>query len=66
MSENQDLTEKSNTQTPFPIEYARTSKTRGGGATLIPFKNGTHVRAKILELDKRVTLETVQDMLYRR
>jgi cation transport regulator ChaC len=55
-----------NVQTPFPIEFARTSgKRRGGAPTLVPvISGGRKVSGKIIMVD--ATLEEATDMLYRR
>lgn len=52
--------------TPFSVEFAKCSKTRGGAATLVPIsRNGSSVKAKILIL-KNVSLPQAKDMLWRR
>lgn len=39
-------------KTPFPVEFARTSRTRGCAPTLVPvFEGGARVKAKILVLE---------------
>lgn len=51
--------------TPFSVEFARSSRTRGGGPTLIPVATGgASVRAAILVLDTSV--QKAMDMLWRR
>ncbi|WP_031425540.1 hypothetical protein [Flavimarina sp. Hel_I_48] len=53
--------------TPFKVEYARRSKKRGYGPTLIPYsKAGSNVNAIILILSDDVSLLEVSSMLYRR
>ena len=53
--------------TPFNVEFARKSKTRGYAPTLIPVDTGgARIRAQILVLRNSVTPEAVQDMLWRR
>jgi hypothetical protein len=53
--------------TPFPVEFARSSRTRGGGPTLVPVDDGgANVEAVILVLDESVSLEQAKDMLWRR
>ncbi len=52
--------------TPFHIEFARSSKSRGGAPTLIPVETGgSVVSAKILVLEK-VSIVEAADMLWRR
>lgn len=53
-------------ETPFEVEYARSSKGRGGAPTLIPYASGAKVNAKILILDDKVSLTEAKNMLYRR
>lgn len=53
--------------TPFPVEFARSSRTRGGAPTLVPVEDGgSNVEAVILVLDGSVLLEQATDMLWRR
>jgi hypothetical protein len=56
--------------TPFPVEYARSSETRGGGPTLIPVPEesevGAKVQAKLIELRAGLWDKDVTNMLYRR
>jgi len=54
------------TQTPFPVEYARLSQSRGGGPTVVPHTSGRPVRAEILVLQDGVCLAQAQDLLWRR
>jgi hypothetical protein len=54
------------TQTPFPVEYGRISRTRGGAPTLVPHESGTPVSAEILVLDDDVSIEEATNILYRR
>jgi hypothetical protein len=54
-------------ETPFGVEFARSSRYRGGAPTLVPVeRGGARVRATILVLDEGVLLEDAMDMLYRR
>ena len=53
-------------QTPFSVEFARWSKTRGNAATLVPHPSGIPVAAEILVLRDGVSLEDARDMLWRR
>jgi hypothetical protein len=52
--------------TPFPIEFARFSKKRGGAATLVPFDRGSRSAAVVLVLSGTCTVELATDMLWRR
>ncbi len=51
---------------PFPVEYARYSRKRGGGPTLVPHDEGSPVSAEILVLDDNVEGSKARDMLWRR
>jgi hypothetical protein len=51
-------------QTPFKVEFARTSKTRKGGPTLVPCDDGSQVAAQILVV--QLPLKDATDRLYRR
>ena len=53
-------------ETPFPVEYARISRTRGGAPTLVPHKSGAPVSAEILVLDNDLSVAEARDMLSRR
>jgi len=54
-------------ETPFPVEFAHSSRRRDGAPTLVPVtKGGAHVPASILVLDSSVTVERAREMLYRR
>lgn len=50
--------------TPFNVEFARTSKSRDGSPTLVPYEGGGSVEAKILVVDMGFLHAT--DALYRR
>jgi hypothetical protein len=52
--------------TPFPVEFARLSATRGQAPTLVPFESGWSVDATVLVLSDSVTQAQATDMLYRR
>lgn len=53
--------------TPFKVEYARKSATRGDGPTLIPTEYiGKKVKAVILVLKNKTTIISAKSMLYRR
>jgi cation transport regulator ChaC len=53
--------------TPFQVEFARSSRNRGGAPTPVPVDGGgANVAAVLLVLDESVTLEQAKDMLWRR
>jgi cation transport regulator ChaC len=53
--------------TPFKVEYARQSRKRGFGPTLVPYtKAGSKVNASILIFNNDTSLPEVTSMLYRR
>jgi hypothetical protein len=54
------------TVTPFPIEYARLSRSRGGGPTVVPHPAGGPASAEILVLREGVSLDQAKDFLWRR
>ena len=45
------ITRRISCRTPFKVEFARTSRTRKGGPTLVPYKDGSEVAAQILLVD---------------
>ena len=54
-------------KTPFSVEFARSSGSRGGGPTLVPVDDGgSPVNAVLLELDRAVGLAEAMDLLWRR
>lgn len=54
-------------ETPFAVEYARSSHTRDGAPTLVPVKDGGgRLPAKVFVLDKSVSVPEAREMLYRR
>ena len=54
-------------ETPFPIEFARKSRKRGGGPTLVPVdEGGSSVNAALLVLDAEVGLDEAKTLLWRR
>lgn len=54
-------------ETPFLVEFARSSRTRDGAPTLIPVTmGGCRVRAVILILNPEVSVESAMDLLWRR
>jgi len=56
-----------NVQTPFKVEFARSSTTRYGAPTLIPVKEGGQANfAQILVLDDSIDEKTASNMLWRR
>jgi hypothetical protein len=56
-----------NVTTPFPVEFARASKTRSGGPTLVPVaEGGASVKAVIHLLSPDVTLTQARDWVWRR
>ena len=54
--------------TPFPVEYARRSRSRAGAPTLVPIPigGGTPVKAVVLVLKKYTRKKKAQNFLYRR
>jgi hypothetical protein len=54
-------------QTPFAVEYGRSSNTRGGAPTLVPVSaGGARVKATVFVLKASVSEQEAQDILYRR
>lgn len=54
-------------QTPFRVEFARSSCKRGGAPTLVPVEQGgEHVKAVIMILQEQVSIDEAKDMLWRR
>lgn len=60
------ITSRIGTMTPFPVEYARYSRTRGGGPTIVPHVSGCQVKSEILMLSDDVSLDVAKDILWRR
>jgi cation transport regulator ChaC len=60
------LINRIDTVTPFPVEYARTSRTRGNAPTLIPFESGAQVKAQILVLRAETSVQVASNILYQR
>jgi hypothetical protein len=61
------VTRRVDVETPFAIEFARSSHTRDGAPTLVPVRQGgTQIRASVLVLDDSVTVAEARAMLYRR
>lgn len=52
--------------TPFSVEFARSSTSRGGAPTLVPVEGGAFVQAVILVLDAALNVERAEDLLWRR
>jgi len=53
-------------KTPFPVEFARLSTSRGGAPTVVPHRAGKPVNAEILVLAGSVALGEAKSLLYRR
>jgi len=54
-------------ETPFQIEFVRSSPTRGGAPSVAPVQTGgAAVRGTVLVLHDRVSIEDARDMLWRR
>ena len=51
-------------RTPFKVEFARTSSSRDGAPTLVPYDNGSQVAAQLLVVD--LPLSEATNRLYRR
>jgi len=58
------ITRRISCHTPFKVEFARTSRTRKGGPTLVPYDAGAQVAAQILVVD--LPLKEAMDRLFRR
>jgi hypothetical protein len=53
--------------TPFPVEFARSSRTRAGAPTLVPVTfGGTFIPARIFVLHERISEQEAGHMLWRR
>lgn len=56
-----------NVETPFKVEFARSSNTRGGAPTLVPVtEGGARVKAVVLILEDSVSERQAADILWRR
>lgn len=54
-------------ETPFQVEFSRSSRVRDGAPTLVPVtRGGARVTGVVLALRESVTETAAQDMLYRR
>ena len=57
----------SDTETPFRIEFVRTSPIRGGGPTVVPVEHGgSSVRGTVFVLHESITRKRAIDLLWRR
>lgn len=54
------------TLTPFPVEFARFSMTRGGAPTAVPHSSGKQVKAEVLVLVRNVSFAEACNLLWRR
>jgi hypothetical protein len=53
--------------TPFPVEFARSSRTRAGAPTLVPVATGgARIPARVLVLRQDISEPEARDMLWRR
>jgi hypothetical protein len=53
-----------NVTTPFAVEYARSSRNRGGAPTLVPHEKGSRVQAQVIVVN--TTADDAADRLWRR
>jgi hypothetical protein len=54
-------------ETPFAVEYGRSSNTRGGAPTLVPVTTGgAKVKATVFVLKDSISEQEAEDILYRR
>lgn len=61
------VTRAEDVDTPFKVEFARSSTKRDGAPTLVPVEGGgDSVRAQILILRENITVKKAEDMLWRR
>jgi len=61
------VTRRIEVETPFAVEFARSSRTRDGAPTLVPVsEEGAHVPAVVLVLKDSVTAAQAHALLYRR
>lgn len=61
------VTERIEVETPFCVEFARSSRTRGGAPTLVPVsEGGARIRARVLVLGDAVSVADARAILYRR
>jgi hypothetical protein len=52
--------------TPFPVEFARLSASRGLAPTVVPFSRGWAVKAEVLQLSQTTSVSLAKDLLWRR
>lgn len=53
--------------TPFPVEFARSSRSRGGAPTLVPVDGrGSRVQARVFELRPGISRAQAQTLLWQR
>lgn len=58
---------RSGLRTPFRVEFARSSRGRGGAPTLVPVTvGGDHVEATVIMLRSGISLADARDIVYRR
>lgn len=60
------IIDRINCKTPFKVEFARTSNSRSGAPTLIPYETGNEVKAVILVLENSTDLAHAKSILWRR
>lgn len=61
------IVERRNAMTPFNVEFARISKTRGLAPTLVPVEDGgASVSCVVLVLDEAVSAREAESLLWRR
>lgn len=60
------IIDRINCKTPFKVEFARTSSSRSGAPTLIPYETGNEVKAVILVLENSTDLAHAKSILWRR
>jgi cation transport regulator ChaC len=61
------IRERIKVRTPFCIEFARTSSTRDGAPTVVVVESGgAQVQGTIFILDESISVESAQDLLWRR
>jgi hypothetical protein len=61
------VVERLEVQTPFAVEFARSSRSRDGGPTLVPVsQGGSAVHAEVLVLENAIRAPQARAMLFRR
>ena len=53
-------------RTPFGVEFARYSCSRGGAPTVVPFQAGCRVEAEVFVLERTIDLADAQSLLWQR